>query len=374
MNFEHPNFNALSGKVTYLDLLAWRAEQKRTYGSSWTDPTKHNTSMQSIGVLVPAGVLCLYVLGNEDIGGGSLASALIFKALIVIAIALFAVIMLVRFVFTKQTVELLEFRFFKFAQDNGLQAALSAHMKPYPGMVFSLGDHRGAEHVLTTLPSDPRFTELGDFWYQADRKDDDGNVRRTPPVHWGYVAIRLDHALPNIVLDAKANNRSFDTNLPERFSHDQILHLEGDFDRYFTLYTPKGYETDALYLFTPEVMATFIDQTSAFDAEIVDDWLFLYTDHEIMTLEPAATAKIFTAVAAIRARTARWGHWRDERLGEDPQATARPLTEIPTDVPSGSPEPHVLAVAQQGKRLRKKTSRIWTAALYLQFRELFKGW
>ena len=40
-----------------------------------------------------------------------------------------------------------------------------------------------------------------------------------------------------------------------RSTRTQVLSLEGDFDRYFTLYCPKEYERDALYVFTPDLMA-----------------------------------------------------------------------------------------------------------------------
>ncbi len=40
---------------------------------------------------------------------------------------------------------------------------------------------------------------------------------------------------------------------------DQVLPLEGDWDRHFTLYCPEGYERDALQVMTPDVMAAMID-------------------------------------------------------------------------------------------------------------------
>src|SRR5690606_23471582 len=98
---------------------------------------------------------------------------------------------------------------------------------------------------------------------------------------WGYVAVKLDVPLPNIVLDAVGNNTLFGSNLPARFDRDQRLSLEGDFDQYFQLYCPEGYERDALYLFTPDIMARFIDNAAQLDAEIVDDWLFLYSKRKL---------------------------------------------------------------------------------------------
>lgn len=45
-----------------------------------------------------------------------------------------------------------------------------------------------------------------------------------------------------------------------------MLSLEGDFDRYFTLYCPGDYERDALYVFTPDLLALLIDESRHFAA------------------------------------------------------------------------------------------------------------
>src|SRR6185437_14086794 len=94
-------------------------------------------------------------------------------------------------------------------------------------------------------------------------------------VRWSYVAIRLDRKLPHMLLIAKENQGIGGSDLPATYGSDQILSLEGDFDRYFTLYCPKKHETDALYVFTPDLMALLIDEARFFDVEIVDDWMFV---------------------------------------------------------------------------------------------------
>ena len=92
--------------------------------------------------------------------------------------------------------------------------------------------------------------------------------------------------LPHIVLDSTGNNSVFGSNLPVTFDADQLLGLEGDFDRHFSLYCPADYERDALYLFTPDIMARFIDNAAVLDVEIVDDWLFLYGKRQVLHARP----------------------------------------------------------------------------------------
>lgn len=168
--------------------------------------------------------------------------------------------------------------------------------------------------------------------------------------------------LPNIVLDATSNDGLFGaSNLPSRFDRDQRLSLEGDFDRYFSLYCPVGYERDALYLFTPDIMARFIDNAAAVDVEIVDDWLFLYARRPFATLDPATWAWLFSVVAALLDKFDQWARWRDERLTMD--AAAPPAAEAPMPSASGEASTPFVApavalrpppgVAPAGRRLKK---------------------
>jgi hypothetical protein len=89
---------------------------------------------------------------------------------------------------------------------------------------------------------------------------------------YGYLAMQLERAVPQLVLDAKKNGSS----IPMPIGGGQTLTLEGDFNKHFTLYCPRGYERDALYVFTPDLMALLIDETGDLDVEIVDDMLFVY--------------------------------------------------------------------------------------------------
>ncbi|WP_338037096.1 hypothetical protein [Microbacterium lushaniae] len=163
----------------------------------------------------------------------------------------------------------------------------------------------------------PRFVEFANYRYTT------GSGKNRTTHKWGYVAVKLDTPLPHIVLDAIGNNGLFGvSNLPAAFDRDQRLSLEGDFDRYFSLYCPADYERDALYLFTPDIMARFIDNAAALDVEIVDDWLFLYAKRDLSTLDPATWAWLFSVVAALLDKFDQWARWRDDRLAHAPMAAA----------------------------------------------------
>jgi len=194
----------------------------------------------------------------------------------------------------------------------------------------------------------------------ANHRSTTGEGKGKEHHEWGYVAVRLPVALPHIVLDAKGNNGLGRRKLPIAFERSQRLRLEGDFDRFFELYCPDGYETDALYLFTPDVMAGFIDTTAELDVEIVDDHLFLYSRRDLSTLDPATWRWLFSVVDALTGQVARWERWRDERLG------STHVTRSPAD---GAPVIHrpPPGVAKQGRRLTRRVEWFWIAAGLLMF-------
>ncbi|WEK61440.1 MAG: hypothetical protein P0Y60_01365 [Candidatus Microbacterium colombiense] len=234
------------------------------------------------------------------------------------------------------------YRLSRFAQVNGMSYEARLPDPPLPGMIFSLGRSRLATDLVRG--SRPRFVEFGNYQYTVQ------SGKNSTTYRWGYVAVKLDVPLPNIVLDAKGNN-GFGSNLPASFQKEQRLSLEGDFDQHFTLYCPAGYERDALYLFTPDIMARFIDNAAQLDVEIVDDWLFLYTQRKVSTLDPATWAWLFGAVGALLTKFDQWARWRDERLESDAATGAVALLPFAPPVGLLTPPP---GVASQGRRLKRR--------------------
>lgn len=220
------------------------------------------------------------------------------------------------------------YRLARFAAANGMTYRHRVDAPPLPGMIFQHGSSRVASSLVRG--HSPRFVEFGNYQYTT------GSGKNRTTHHWGYVAVRLDVPLPNIVLDAVGNN-TLGTNLPASFSRDQRLSLEGDFDRCFTLYCPRGYEADALYLFTPDIMARFIDHAAELDVEIVDDWMFLYMRRPASTTDAATWQWLFGVVGALIAKLDQWARWRDDRL-RGPLATPA-AAQAAAPAAHGAPEP-----------------------------------
>lgn len=261
------------------------------------------------------------------------------------------------------------FRLDRFAAANGMNYLPALASPGLPGMIFSVGSSRSSSDLVRG--EHPRFVEFANYHYTT------GSGKNRTTHRWGYVAIKLDVPLPHIVLDATSNNGLFGSNLPMTFDRDQKLSLEGDFDRFFSLYCPQGYERDALYLFTPDIMARFIDNAAALDVEIVDDWLFLYGKREFSGLDPATWAWLFSVVAALLDKFAQWARWRDERLQADAAATSTAVatghdldgahitaTALPFAAPSPSLRPPP-GVALTGRRLKRGIP--WPAVIVFGF-------
>lgn len=236
-----------------------------------------------------------------------------------------------------------------FARGNGMAYFPRVDDPPLPGMIFGLGHSRMSGDIVRA--GGGRFTEIANYRYKT------GSGKNESTHTWGYVAVKLDNPLPHIVLDAQGNNGLFGSNLPASFDRHQRLGLEGDFDQYFALYCPSGYERDALYLFTPDIMARFIDNAAALDVEIVDDWMFLYTRDQASTLDPARWAWLFSVISALEEKFTQWERWRDERLAAPPAAArvTDASAATPALVPLLSPPP---GVAPQGRRLTRRYSWI----------------
>lgn len=193
----------------------------------------------------------------------------------------------------------------------------------------------------------------------------------------GYLAITLPRRMPHLILDATGNGRA----LQRRPRADQRMRLEGDFDRHFHLYAPRGYERDALYVFTPDLMALLIDETGDLDVEVHDDRLLVLRPGGFDLAEPA-TWERFERIRTTVGRTARsrTALYADERapasaLVLDGADDAAPATGARTggvsgaDAPDGGVGPGTAGigslagtVAPEGRRLRPGLPRVaWVA-------------
>lgn len=220
---------------------------------------------------------------------GSLGNIIVFAALLIIsfplmlaliflaeghaiglipgAVALLFIIAFVRFLIPKvrRPIEM-KAKLYSFVAQNNLQLFNDIKDPNYLGAIFNKGHRR----VITTALQFSDGIEMGNYSYTT------GHGRNQEIHYWSYAKTKLTRRLPHIVLDAKSNNSWNLVGLSESLDRSQTLALEGDFNNYFTLYAPKQYERDVLYVLTPDVMMAMVKHGQNYDIEIVDDELFIY--------------------------------------------------------------------------------------------------
>ena len=216
-------------------------------------------------------------------------------------------------------------RLARFAAANGMT------YEPGPAGAFRGAPmrRRGSLNLYRVLRTPgPRGLEFANYELVRSTMDN------TSPAFGGYCAMRLPVALPNILLRSEDGpKRPLHTSSVVRDS--QVLSLEGDFDRYFRLYCPAGYERDALYLFTPDVMARLVDHLRGLDVEIVDDWMYLVSARDLVTDRAERWQALAAAVDALDDRVERWGRWRDERVDAVGPAHDEPVVRVREVAPAG---------------------------------------
>lgn len=200
-------------------------------------------------------------------------------------------------------------RLSQFAKANGLTFAAWTPNPTYASPLFASSPERALEDHLSSAEFD-----LGTLAFQIGAR---GSGSRTGRL--SYVALKLDRPLPHMLLEAVGGPATY-------LSYDraQRLSLEGDFDKHFTLYCPAQYERDALYIFTPDLMALLIDEASTFDVEISGSWMFAVAPGRLDLTDPAVMQRMFRIIDTVGAKTSqRTSRYTDDRAPAVPPALVR---------------------------------------------------
>ena len=143
------------------------------------------------------------------------------------------------------------------------------------GVIFDIGRARTFRQTLYRQDqAGRRLFEIGRYQYTI------GSGKNSRTLYWRYACVQLERRLPHMLLDATDNNARVlgreRSDLPVSFETSQTIQLEGDFNQYFTLYAPAGYDVDVRYVFTPDLMASLIDGAARYNVEVIDDKLYFY--------------------------------------------------------------------------------------------------
>jgi len=150
---------------------------------------------------------------------------------------------------------------------HGWHFELEVDPRFFRGTLFSAGQRGRVETAMHT--HDPRMIEVGNYTFTADAGQSFKAVEQV-----GYVRVVLDDELPHMYLQAQGRTRPRPYEVA--FDRAQRIDLEGDFIRYWRLFVPQGREQDAYYIFTPDLMQTFVDVVPGYDVEIVGTEMYIY--------------------------------------------------------------------------------------------------
>lgn len=266
-------------------------EEIRNYKDSQSGGRPRRTLQNSIIIITVLAIGVAFISRLWSLNGSNpgsfFSSVFVFVALISAGFILYVVLQ------DQQIIR--NFKIERFAKVNNFNFSPINTTPEKDGIMFNVGRSHTSYEILNG--------NVGNEFELANHRYVVGSGKDSKVIERGYLMIRLDRKLPNMVLDSKKNNTNIFgvsiSNLPVILNKKQILSLEGDFDSHFTLYAPNDYERDALYIFTPDLMALFIDKSGDFDAEIIDDKLYIYSEKAFDLLNLETIKRLFHIIGTV---------------------------------------------------------------------------
>ncbi len=160
--------------------------------------------------------------------------------------------------------------FTQFAAVNSWQYSEGSQDVSTVGTVFSLGHSRYMQNIYMGWSHGLPF-RLYTYNYSV------GYGKNEQYYDLQVFELTLPRSLPHMVIDSlvEGGNGGRST-LPIEFAESQKIELEGDFSKYFSLYTPDDYGITALTVLAPGVMETLMKFAASCDIEIIQDRLYFF--------------------------------------------------------------------------------------------------
>ena len=136
-------------------------------------------------------------------------------------------------------------------------------------------------------------------------------AQKAAPSGWSFIAVTLPARVPHLIMTPTLGGLRIP---PVTFADNQRISLEGDFDRWFSLFAPAGYGPDALYVMTPDLMAILIDHLPGSYVEAFDDTLVITTPRPLDFDDPATWASVSRVLDVVIPKAVRQTQrYRDSR-------------------------------------------------------------
>lgn len=195
-----------------------------------------------------------------------------------------------------------------FAWRNGWAYADVLEHTRRPGAAFERV-RRGQERAVVACDDERMPFELG-MHHSISRGQEAATIQRP----FAFIELPLPSSVPHIVLANKRRSIIPTLGLGRGAAK---MDLEGEFATVFRLIVPEGYQQDALYIFTPDLMARVLDLGSGAEIELVSDRLYVYLPGGTRFDRPATMAAAVVLAEEFHRRfAARTELYRDDNAGE----------------------------------------------------------
>lgn len=195
-----------------------------------------------------------------------------------------------------------------FAWQNGWAYADTLEHTRRPGAAFARVA-RGRERAVVACDDERMPFELG-MHHSVSRGEQRATIQRP----FAFIELPLPSAVPHIVLANRKRSIIPTLGLGRGAAR---MDLEGDFAKTFRLIVPEGYQQDALYIFTPDLMARVLDLGSGAEIELVSDRLSVYLPSSTrFDRAETMTAALTLAEEFHRRFALRTALYRDDDAGE----------------------------------------------------------
>lgn len=158
----------------------------------------------------------------------------------------------------------------QFALLNGWQYKSDSDPSAERGIMFRQGNNRNISNCIEGI-LDKRCFRI--FTYNFST----GSGKNKRAYYYTVFSFKFSGTFPNIYLNNK--NNSCDIKAGE------AIPLPEEFEKSFTLSAPKDYEIEALEIFTPDVLASLLDNKFNHDVEFVNQEMLIFSDGRINNSE-----------------------------------------------------------------------------------------
>jgi len=164
----------------------------------------------------------------------------------------------------------------QFGASIGFDYAPTGDMSSVDGKLFKTGHGQKIYDVLSSVRNE-RDSRVYSFQFTI------GYGKGSHTYNMTVFETTFQNEMPDIMLVSRGS--VFSAGIVQLFDKSEHIELEGDFNNYFTLRVPKGYETEAYQIFTPDIMADLIDKAKELCFEFNAHKLYIYSSGSITTRE-----------------------------------------------------------------------------------------